>query len=215
MLSQPELWTRIETFDLDGRGTSLFAQRVQRQLKLSSLQTELAILEYRRYLYLAESSVVQTHPSPQLLTLLKCHLGLPETAWDRFLAEIARDATHYKDITAAKDNLLARNAYLQTRALYRTEFEEDPPQKFWPDLPPIPPQDSADPQRRRVYEILALLGLILALALSGLALYAGAYTTLWQIGLPVLVISLHFMYRAGRLQSRMFRVFNPRNRNLF
>lgn len=138
-LPDPALWERIESFDFDdaasGDGPSArgFADRLMERCRWRRKTAEEAILEYRRFVYLA--AVAEHRAVPSIAVDLVWHQHLTETKsyWERFCGPVLGRPLHHR-ASAGGDAERERHMaeYAQTLKSYERIFAEAPPDRFWP-----------------------------------------------------------------------------------
>jgi uncharacterized protein (TIGR04222 family) len=132
---QADLWQRILDFSIDGPelGALTFARRLARENGWSDSQAERAILEYKRFVFLAHSAGHQVCPSEQVDQVWHAHLTYTRSYWDRFCEEVLGRPLHHEPTRggpaeAAKHEQM----YESTLASYRRLFASAPPADLWP-----------------------------------------------------------------------------------
>lgn len=207
-----DLWARIDAFDFDGSKPGSFLDHLVHKTPWEPLEAELALAEYRRFLYLTETSIIQTRPSVPLFTILKLHQEDVGGAWDRYLSEIAGGGKLYSRISAPTRSARDASSYFQTQALYEQTFGAPAPAKYWPDLTVIPPNETEIARRRRTLEM-AVLACLSAVALLPATIFLlGQPAIAGGVVLGLLGLCLLFMRSAARLKSRRFRFMGATRR---
>lgn len=130
-----ELWERIEAFDIDGEPSpSLrFAQRLARENSWNLDFADRAILEYRRYVFLAMTVGRSMCPSEQVDQVWHLHLTYTRSYWQRFCGEVLKSPLHHEPTRGGPDEGRKHWAmYADTLHAYREAFGEEPPSDLWP-----------------------------------------------------------------------------------
>ncbi|MDC7674768.1 glycine-rich domain-containing protein [Asticcacaulis machinosus] len=135
MLSNVNLWHRIDAYLLDDPESDFsFSRRLARDNGWSHDFALRAIIEYKRFVYLAcvypEKLLT---PSDEVDQVWHLHLTYTRDYWDVFCPDVLGRKLHHGPTKGgpAEDGKF-HQAYNETKALYRHEFGQAPPVKFWP-----------------------------------------------------------------------------------
>lgn len=197
MISRPSLWQAIERHPPGGEQQALLLRKLAAQQDWSARQCEQALAEYRRFVYLACVSPVPVSPSRAVDALWHLHLTFSRDYWQVFCPRVlGRDLHHDPD--TGDDPAAMQAQYRATLALYRAEFDREPPAALW---------DCPAPSRRRArWPALAMLAGLAALALwGGAALAAGDNAARDYDGLiafAALALVAYILYRVFRPEYR-------------
>lgn len=133
-LSDPALWTRISAHPLDVPGAALpFSRRLARENGWTAAFAARAILEYRRFVYLALVSSAPVTPSDEVDQVWHLHLQYTEDYWDRFCPQVLGRPLHHGPTSGGgAEGRRYRDQYLATLALYAEQFDAAPPADIWP-----------------------------------------------------------------------------------
>ncbi|MEL7184198.1 MAG: hypothetical protein AAFY65_03590 [Pseudomonadota bacterium] len=126
-LSNLALWQRVRDYVLPlDSGNRTFEEQLIVAHGINRRTAKAAILEYRKFLYLAAISDRRVVPSRAVDAVWHLHLGHTRDYWDRFCEQIGQRLHHTPGTPPGhgKD-------YAATLARYRAEFEQDPPAHFW------------------------------------------------------------------------------------
>ncbi|MGF1501229.1 MAG: glycine-rich domain-containing protein [Paracoccaceae bacterium] len=133
-LSEPALWSRLEAFEIDDRSAGRdFTARLAEETGWSRATAEAAILEYKRFLYLAMVSDRPVTPSIAVDLVWHQHLAYSRSYWERLCPEVLGRALHHEPTAGGPDERARYlSQYEQTLRLYAAEFGAPPPRQFWP-----------------------------------------------------------------------------------
>jgi hypothetical protein len=134
MPSQPELWSRIESFSLDEAGAALpFSARLARENQWSRDYSRRVLEEYKRFAYLALAAGHPVTPSDEVDQAWHLHMVYTRDYWDEFCGEILQRPLHHGPTKGgASENAKFENWYERTLDSYRAEFGAEPPADIWP-----------------------------------------------------------------------------------
>jgi hypothetical protein len=129
----PGLWPRVvAAFGGADAATKAFADKLARKLAWPRPFAREAIAEYRKFVYLGMVSDFPVTPSKVIDQVWHEH-QLFTQGYRRFCREIlGRHFDHHPELIPADDQLANYQAQYQlTLALYRKEFNQDPPPDIW------------------------------------------------------------------------------------
>lgn len=169
--SDPELWNRIQAYNLDQPAVSLpFSARLAHENEWTLEFSLQAIEEYKKLIYLICVSDDMLTPSQEVDEVWHLHLVYTRAYWDDFCAgTLGRDIHHNPTEGGANEDTQFLHAYQRTRQRYTEEFGAEPPADLWPSAAvrfgAAMQQGSSTILGIEVAHILAGLLLLLALAL--------------------------------------------------
>lgn len=133
-LSDPELWNRIQAYNLDQPAVSQpFSARLARETGWSLDFSRQAIEEYKKFIYLICVSNETLTPSQEVDGVWHLHLLYTHDYWDDFCAgTLGREIHHSPTEGGATEDARFRHAYQRTRDRYVEEFDAEPPSDIWP-----------------------------------------------------------------------------------
>ena len=130
-LVPPSLWQRVvEAFGGADAATKAFADKLARKLGWSMPFALTAVAEYRKFVYLGMVSDFPVTPSKVIDQVWHEH-QLFTQGYRNFCSEIlGRHFDHHPELMPAAEQLATyQTQYLKTLALYRKEFNQDPPSR--------------------------------------------------------------------------------------
>ena len=129
-LSKPDLWAKIEAFQFSDfpDGTN-FVSKVAQVTGMRDDDTDQAIFEYRRFIYLSVVSLEKMVPSETVAEVWRIHLSQTEEYLGYFCPEILGKELPY---STPPGFLSRRQSYFKTLTLYEAEFGCSAPQAHWP-----------------------------------------------------------------------------------
>ncbi|MGL4637316.1 MAG: glycine-rich domain-containing protein [Beijerinckiaceae bacterium] len=136
MLTDPELWKRIDAFQIDDPSADLmFSDRLARENSWDKRFTLHTIEEYKRFLYLACVAEHQVTPSDAVDQAWHLHLVYTHSYWDVLCKTVLQRPLHHGP-TKGGNSEASRYSdnYLGTLAAYQREFDEVAPADIWPDV---------------------------------------------------------------------------------
>lgn len=137
-LSESELWDRIEAFSIDKPGSHSaldFRARLARENGWTLTFAERAILEYKRFLFLAMTSDQMVTPSEEVDEVWHLHLVYTESYWSRLCGEVLQRPLHHHPTQGGMaEGSKFRECYERTLARYEEAFGEKPPKDYWPHV---------------------------------------------------------------------------------
>lgn len=133
-LSDPELWNRIQAYDLDYPSVSLpFSARLAHENGWTLEFSRQAIEEYKKFIYLICVSNETLTPSQKVDEVWHLHLVHTRGYWDDFCtATLGREIHHTPTEGGAAEDTRFRYAYQRTKERYAEEFDTEPPSDIWP-----------------------------------------------------------------------------------
>ena len=104
MISSPELWEKISTFNIDGGPARLtFAKRLARENGWTQEYTDRVIEEYKRFLYLGCVCTRKVSPSEAVDQAWHLHLTYTESYWTRLCGETLGRPFHHGPSKGGKE----------------------------------------------------------------------------------------------------------------
>lgn len=129
-LTKPELWAKIEAYEFPNfEGGLTFRELVRKETKFSAKKIDQVMLEYRRFAYLSQVSVIPVVPSKDVDAIWHVHLTLTRDYWQRFCDGVLGQKLHH---TPEGGAVQSNTGYSKTLALYEREFGEQAPRSTWP-----------------------------------------------------------------------------------
>jgi len=134
-LRNPELWRRIESFQIDDGTPSLtFAARLARENGWSVSFAERVVEEYKRFVYLAMTAGHRVTPSEHVDQAWHLHMLYTESYWDRLCGEVLpRALEHAPTKGGGSEDAKFDDWYARTKVAYEREFGAMPPRDVWPE----------------------------------------------------------------------------------
>ena len=132
-LVPPSLWQQVvDAFGGTDAATKAFADKLARKLAWSRPFALRAVAEYRKFVYLGMVSDFPVTPSKVIDQVWHEHQLFTE-GYRKFCSEIlGRHFDHHPELMPATEQLATYQAqYHETLALYRNEFNQDPPAEIW------------------------------------------------------------------------------------
>jgi hypothetical protein len=127
-----ELWHRIEGHDFEAAGPFDFARRLARDKRWSLPFTRSAILEYRRFCFLAITGDSPATPSEEVDEVWHQHLTYSRDYWNVWCNEVLANPLHHDPATGTPgEQGRFREQYARTLARYESFFGP-PPEIYWP-----------------------------------------------------------------------------------
>ena len=134
-LSNPELYRLISEFRVDdATAPKSFSRRLQKEHGWSPDFTALAVREYLRFMYLARTASGGVSPSQVVDEVWHLHLTFTRSYWKELCGEILGKEIHHDPGTGLPGESF-RDVFAETLALYRQEFDQDPPALIWQPAP--------------------------------------------------------------------------------
>lgn len=134
MLTNAELWNRIEAFELDDpHATFRFTTRLAHENGWSSSFAKRATSEYKKFVYLAAVSTTPVTPSDIVDQVWHLHLTFTRSYWDGLCNGVLGKPLHHGPTKGGRsEDTKYRGQYARTCELYRSEFGTEPPLDHWP-----------------------------------------------------------------------------------
>ncbi len=134
MRSDPQLWSRVDAFDVDDPVAEFpFSARLARDNGWSRAFAARVVAEYKRFVYLTQVSRSTLTPSDEVDQAWHLHMTYTRDYWDRLCAEVLGRPLHHGPTRGISEEPMYRGCYDDTRALYAAEFGTAPPADIWPD----------------------------------------------------------------------------------
>lgn len=128
-----ELWSKILAFDFDHPVSEYgFSNRLAKENNWTKLFTEAAILEYKKFMYLAATSDMMVSPSPIVDEVWHLHLLFTQSYTD-FCEVIGKNVHHIPSTHNRSDEAKFRQAKERTQKLYTEAFGLQP-SEIWDAL---------------------------------------------------------------------------------
>lgn len=129
-----ELWARLQAMSLDDAGARTpISKRLQAEHRWTASQTDRAIAEYKRFLYLTQRAGFEVTPSRPVDLVWHEHLMHTHHYWGTMCRQVLRSDLHHNPGTGGtvdSDRLSAQ--YRDTLQAYAEAFGEEPPAEIWP-----------------------------------------------------------------------------------
>lgn len=127
------LYEALMDFPLAQTGGRLtFLHRLCRENNWNADFGRQAIDEYKRFVYLAMVSPMPVTPSDAVDQVWHLHLLYTRSYWDDLQAILGRPLHHGPTAGGQEEDAKFENWYERTKALYESEFGEEPPPELWP-----------------------------------------------------------------------------------
>jgi hypothetical protein len=132
---QQQLWTKIESFELDDPQAAFsFSDRLARENGWSVSFSLQAIQEYKKFIFLICIADHPLTPSDQVDQVWHLHLLYTHSYWIEMCKQLLnRDIHHGPTKGGNAERSKFRNWYQETKNLYRLTFSQEPPSNVWPD----------------------------------------------------------------------------------
>lgn len=132
--AQDPRWLRIQAYPLEVLGGALsFLVRLARENGWSTRTAQRAIVEYRRFCYLATGDGSTATPSAMVDQVWHLHLTYSRDYWDRFCPQILGMPLHHDPSAGGREEAERHDQqYVQTLLRYVDVFDEQPPEDLWP-----------------------------------------------------------------------------------
>ena len=134
-LSNPDLWRRIESFEIDdGVPTLTFSARLARENGWTQEFARRVVTEYKRFVYLAMVAGHRVTPSEHVDQAWHLHLTYTDSYWKRLCIHVLpRALEHTPTRGGDTENDKFGDWYAKTLHSYEREFGGTPPRDIWPD----------------------------------------------------------------------------------
>lgn len=136
-MRNPELWARLQAFEFDGQGSAPFSVKLARAEGWDAGLTARVIEEYRKFLYLTQVSHTQVTPSEAVDAAWHMHMTYTRTYWDALCGEVLGKPLHHEPCAGDEEMPRYRDQFHETRLLYASEFEQEPPREIWGSDAPL------------------------------------------------------------------------------
>lgn len=121
-----DLWNKIMQFDLDGPPSEYdFSTRLAHENYWTKAFTQKAILEYKKFMYLAATSDQMVSPSEVVDTVWHQHLIFTQS-YQEFCALLGKQVQHVPSTHNREEAQRFRQARERTKRLYQESFGEQP-----------------------------------------------------------------------------------------
>lgn len=134
-LSNPDLWRRIESFEIDdGVPTLTFAARLARENGWTPEFARRVVTEYKRFVYLAMVAGHRVTPSEHVDQAWHLHLTYTDSYWKRLCTHVLPRALEHTPTRGGEmEDDKFEDWYARTLESYEREFGGTPPRDIWPD----------------------------------------------------------------------------------
>lgn len=132
--NRTELLVQLEAFQLDVPTHGLvFSERLSRENCWSPSYTRRAIVEYKRFLYLAMTCPHVVCPSDAVDQVWHMHLTYTRSYWNDLCGGVLGQPLHHGPTQGGSDEHVKYfQLYQRTLESYRQSFRADPPADLWP-----------------------------------------------------------------------------------
>lgn len=132
---QEELWQRMKAYALDDPGSSMtFTDRLCRENDWSISYGVRAVLEYKRFMFLACASGHPCTPSDEVDQVWHLHLLYTQSYWKEWCAKVMGKEIHHGPTKGGgEEREKYEDWYQRTKQSYLTFFGKEPPADLWPD----------------------------------------------------------------------------------
>jgi uncharacterized protein (TIGR04222 family) len=130
-----QLLQRIEEFSLDAPDAAYpFSARLAKENQWSAEFARRALVEYKRFVFLAMVAGHPVSPSDAVDQVWHLHLTYTQSYWKQFCGEVLQRPFHHQPTKGGMDeHAKFEDWYTRTLASYRKFFREEPPADIWPD----------------------------------------------------------------------------------
>ncbi len=130
---QDELWIRIDSYQInDNTSAFSFSDKLAKENSWSRSFTELAINEYKRFIYLCCISSKGASPSPIIDIVWHLHLTYTTSYWKDFCPNILRrELHHFPSKGGSEEQSKHQKWYVETLESYTSTFGRLPPNQIW------------------------------------------------------------------------------------
>lgn len=128
-----ELYASIRDFDIDGEPVRFgFADRLAQENGWTLEFARRAIVEYKRFVYLAMAAGHPCTPSQNVDKVWHLHLCYTTSYWERFVPTVLPRPLHHNPTKGGRAEDAKHDAlYKRTLDSYATAFREAPPSDIW------------------------------------------------------------------------------------
>ncbi len=129
-----ELWGRLSAFELDRQDAGFpFTSRLAREQGWTHAEAARAILEYKRFLFLAVVSGHPVTPSVAVDHVWHLHLLYTRSYWQELCGGVLRRELHHEPTQGGdEEDAKFTDWYARTLESYQKHFGEPPPVYLWP-----------------------------------------------------------------------------------
>ncbi|MBD2715282.1 hypothetical protein IC231_09560 [Hymenobacter sp. BT646] len=133
-LLQPELWDKIQRFELDDPAAALsFTSRLARENGWSLTFSLRAVAEYKRFIFLLCTTNQPLTPSDEVDQVWHLHLLYTRSYWIDFCQYTLQKVIHHGPTHGDRqERAKFNNWYDQTLKCYAEVFGQLPPPDLWP-----------------------------------------------------------------------------------
>lgn len=134
-LRHKELWTRLNAMEIGpAEATLTFQGRLARENGWSLRYAQRAILEYKRFVFLAWTSDQIVTPSDEVDQVWHLHLTYTRSYWDDMCGDILGGPLHHGPTRGGESQgRFFFERYSSTLTQYQSVFGHPPPSDVWPD----------------------------------------------------------------------------------
>lgn len=134
-LTKPDLWRKIETFEIDdGKPSLTFAARLARENGSGIGFASRVVHEYKKFVYLAMVAGHRVTPSEHVDQAWHLHMVYTDSYWDRLCGEVLpRPLSHTPTKGGEMEDSKFDDWYAKTKESYERQFGWRPPSDIWPD----------------------------------------------------------------------------------
>jgi hypothetical protein len=131
--SNDPLWIKIRDFNLDDPESQLtLSSRLSRENGWSKALSDLAILEYKKYLYLVAKYPMTFTPSDKVDQVWHMHMIYTRSYWEDLCRDtLGKNIHHGPTKGGSVENLKYKNFYSITKSIYAEVFGEEPTPLIW------------------------------------------------------------------------------------
>ena len=128
------LWKMIQEFEVDDSSSPMtFTDRLARENGWTHEFAIRAILEYKKFIFLICISNQPLTPSDEVDQVWHLHLLYTHSYWKEFCGAVLQKEIHHGPTKGGQtEQTKFTNWYLRTLDLYRSNFNQDPPDDIWP-----------------------------------------------------------------------------------
>lgn len=131
---QKALYQQVLAFSIDEMGAELsFADRLALENGWSPEFSQRAVIEYKKFIFLATQSDHAVTPSDQVDQVWHLHLTYTISYWDRLCKEVLlRPVHHHPTLGGGAEAAKFREQYQATLESYKSFFGKTAPKDLWP-----------------------------------------------------------------------------------
>lgn len=134
MKTNAKLWTKLSRYDIGYAEAALsFTDRLARDNNWSASFAARAVVEYKKFVYLAMTGDGPVTPSDEVDQVWHLHLVYTHDYWGEFTQLLGAPLHHGPTPGGDKAMVGYQSFYAQTKARYEEEFGEPPAADLWPD----------------------------------------------------------------------------------